>query len=146
MTMRSIETVMNEIVKPNSALANAENLFDVRSRVESLANDVDLLYRLVEDALGTSDASDPVSEPVAEKPEPVVLDLGRRDLARVKAMLGRWMTLSMLQHWLGAKSRSSAENFLWRLKSSEKYVVEAVPLNGGYRREKMYLISAKDAA
>ena len=66
MTMRSIETVMNEIVKPNSALANAENLFDVRSRVESLANDVDLLYRLVEDALGTSDASDPVSEPVAE--------------------------------------------------------------------------------
>ncbi len=146
MTMRSIETVMNEIVKPNSALANAENLFDVRSRVESLANDVDLLYRLVEDALGTSDASDPVSEPVAEKPEPVVLDLGRRDLARVKAMLGQWMTLSMLQHWLGAKSRSSAENFLWRLKSSEKYVVEAVPLNGGYRREKMYLISAKDAA
>lgn len=137
---------MNEIVKPNSALANAENLFDVRSRVESLANDVDLLYRLVEDALGTSDASDPVSEPVAEKPEPVVLDLGRRDLARVKAMLGQWMTLSMLQHWLGAKSRSSAENFLWRLKSSEKYVVEAVPLNGGYRREKMYLISAKDAA
>ena len=146
MTMRSIETVMNEIVKPNSALANAENLFDVRSRVESLANDVDLLYRLVEDALGTSDASDPVSEPVAEKPEPVVLDLGRRDLARVKAMLGQWMTLSMLQHWLGAKSRSSAENFLWRLKSSEKYVVEAVPLNGGYRREKMDLISAKDAA
>ena len=146
MTMRSIETVMNEIVKPNSALANAENLFDVRSRVESLANDVDLLYRLVEDALGTSDASDPVSEPVAEKPEPVVLDLGRRDLARVKAMLGQWMTLSMLQHWLGAKSRSSAENFLRRLKSSEKYVVEAVPLNGGYRREKMYLISAKDAA
>ena len=146
MTMRSIETVMNEIVKPNSALANAENLFDVRSRVESLANDVDLLYRLVEDALGTSDASDPVSEPVAEKPEPVVRDLGRRDLARVKAMLGQWMTLSMLQHWLGAKSRSSAENFLWRLKSSEKYVVEAVPLNGGYRREKMYLISAKDAA
>ena len=146
MTMRSIETVMNEIVKPNSALANAENLFDVRSRVESLANDVDLLYRLVEDALGTSDASDPVSEPVAEKPEPVVLDLGRRDLARVKAMLGQWMTLSMLQHWLGAKSRSSAENFLWRLKSSEKYVVEAVPLNGGYRRAKMYLISAKDAA
>ena len=146
MTMRSIETVMNEIVKPNSALANAENLFDVRSRVESLANDVDLLYRLVEDALGTSDASDPVSEPGAEKPEPVVLDLGRRELARVKAMLGQWMTLSMLQHWLGAKSRSSAENFLWRLKSSEKYVVEAVPLNGGYRREKMYLISAKDAA
>ena len=146
MTMRSIETVMNEIVKPNSALANAENLFDVRSRVESLANDVDLLYRLVEDALGTSDASDPVSEPVAEKPVPVVLDLGRRDLARVKAMLGQWMTLAMLQHWLGAKSRSSAENFLWRLKSSEKYVVEAVPLNGGYRREKMYLISAKDAA
>ena len=146
MTMRSIETVMNEIVKPNSALANAENLFDVRSRVESLANDVDLLYRLVEDALGTSDASAPVSEPLAEKPEPVVHDLGRRDLARVKAMLGQWMTLSMLQHWLGAKSRSSAENFLWRLKSSEKYVVEAVPLNGGYRREKMYLISAKDAA
>ena len=146
MTMRSIETVMNEIVKPNTAMANAENLFDVRSRVESLANDVDLLYRLVEDALGTSDASDPVSDPVAEKPEPVVLELGRRDLARVKAMVGQWMTLSMLQHWLGAKSRSSAENFLWRLKSSEKYVVEAVPLNGGYRREKMYLISAKDAA
>ena len=63
---------MNEIVKPNTAMANAENLFDVRSRVESLANDVDLLYRLVEDALGTSDASDPVSDPVAEKPEPVV--------------------------------------------------------------------------
>ena len=146
MTMRSIHTVMNEIVKPNTAMANAENLFDVRSRVESLANDVDLLYRLVEDALGTSDVSDPVSDPVAEKPEPVVLELGRRDLARVKAMLGQWMTLSMLQHWLGAKSRSSAENFLWRLKSSEKYVVEAVPLNGGYRREKMYLISAKDAA
>lgn len=146
MTMRSIETVMNEIVKPNTAMANAENLFDVRSRVESLANDVDLLYRLVEDALGTSDVSDPVSDPVAEKPEPVVLELGRRDLARVKAMVGQWMTLSMLQHWLGAKSRSSAENFLWRLKSSEKYVVEAVPLNGGYRREKMYLISAKDAA
>ena len=144
--MRSIETVMNEIVKPNTAMANAENLFDVRSRVESLANDVDLLYRLVEDALGTSDASDPVSDPVAEKPEPVVHELGRRDLARVKAMIGQWMTLSMLQHWLGAKSRNSAENFLWRLKSSEKYVVEAVPLNGGYRREKMYLISAKDAA
>lgn len=138
---------MNEIVKPNTAMASAENLFDVRARVESLANDVDLLYRLVEDALGSSDVSDDaVSEPVAEKPEPVVLDLGRRDLARVKAMLGQWMTLSMLQHWLGAKSRSSAENFLWRLKSSEKYVVEAVPLNGGYRREKMYLISAKDAA
>ena len=137
---------MNEIVKPNTAMANAENLFDVRSRVESLANDVDLLYRLVEDALGTSDASDPVSDPVAEKPEPVVLELGRRDLARVKAMLGQWMTLSMLQHWLGAKSRNSAENFLWRLKSSEKYVVEAVKLKGGYAREKMYIISEKDAA
>lgn len=146
MTMRSKETVMNEIVKPNTAMANAENLFDVRSRVESIANDVDLLFRLVEDALGATDSVEPVSDPVAEKPEPVVLELGRRDLARVKAMLGQWMTLSMLQHWLGAKSRSSAENFLWRLKSSEKYVVEAVPLNGGYRREKMYLISAKDAA
>ena len=145
--MRSIETVMNEIVKPNTAMANAENLFDVRSRVESLANDVDLLYRLVEDALGTTDNVEPVAdvEPATD-PEPVVHELGRRDLARVKAMIGQWMTLSMLQHWLGAKSRNSAENFLWRLKSSEKYVVEAVPLNGGYRREKMYLISAKDAA
>ena len=137
---------MNEIVKPNSALANAENLFDVRSRVESLANDVDLLYRLVEDALGTSDASDPVSDPVAEKPEPVVHELGRRDLARVKAMIGQWMTLSMLQHWLGVKNRQSAEHFLWRLKSSEKYVVESVKLKGGYAREKMYIISEKDAA
>ena len=137
---------MNEIVKPNTAMANAENLFDVRSRVESLANDVDLLYRLVEDALGTSDASDPVSDPVAEKPEPVVHELGRRDLARVKAMIGQWMTLSMLQHWLGVKNRQSAEHFLWRLKSSEKYVVESVKLKGGYAREKMYIISEKDAA
>ena len=53
---------MNEIVKPNSAMANSESLFDVRSRVESIANDVDLLFRLVEDALGTTDDVEPVSE------------------------------------------------------------------------------------
>ena len=138
---------MNEIVKPNTAMANAENLFDVRSRVESLANDVDLLYRLVEDALGTTDNVEPVAdvEPATD-PEPVVHELGRRDLARVKAMIGQWMTLSMLQHWLGVKNRQSAEHFLWRLKSSEKYVVESVKLKGGYAREKMYIISEKDAA
>lgn len=138
---------MNEIVKPNSALANAENLFDVRSRVESIANDVDLLFRLVEDALGTTDDVEPVSEPDPEPvAEPVVHELGHRDLKRVKAMLGQWMTLSMLQHWLGVTNRRSAEHFLWRLKSSEKYVVESVKLKGGYAREKMYIISEKDAA
>jgi len=138
---------MNEIVKPNTAMADAENLFDVRSRVESLAGDVDTLYRLLEDALGLQDSPEPESDPAPEtKPEPVVLELGRVDLARVKAMAGQWMTLSMLQHWMGCKSRASAENFLWRVKSSEKYVVESVKLNGGYAREKMYLITEKDAA
>lgn len=138
---------MNEIVKPNTAMANAENLFDVRSRVESLASDVDTLFRLLEDALGMEDQVEPVSEPELEPvAEPVVHELGRRDLARVKAMLNQWMTLSMLQHWLGVKNRQSAEHFLWRLKSSEKYVVESVKLKGGYAREKMYIISEKDAA
>ena len=81
---------MNEIVKPNSAMANAETLFDLKSKVETMSSDVEALVELVEDAL-SSDAVD-VSE-VPTKVEPVsnveTPELGSRDVKR----LAEWLIL-----------------------------------------------------
>ena len=136
---------MNEIVKPNTAMANAETLFDLKSKVETMSSDVEALVELVEDAL-SSDAVD-VSE-VPTKVEPVskveTFELGSRDVKRLAEWVDTWMTLEMLQYFLGAKGRNSASAFLQRVKASGQYEVEVVKLP--YGRQRMYKIVAKVAA
>lgn len=136
---------MNEIVKPNSAMANAESLFDLKSKVETMSSDVEALVELVEDAL--SSGSLDVSE-VPTKVEPVsnveTFELGSRDVKRLAEWVDTWMTLEMLQFFLGAKVRTSASAFLQRVKASGQYEVEVVKLP--YGRQRMYKIVAKAAA
>ena len=131
---------MNEVVKPNSAKANAEIYFDLKNKVETVASDVETLFELVEATMPKT-----VSVPtVISHPEKFVLS--PTDVERAENWKGQWMTLSMIQYFLGAKSRKSAYQFFWRIEKSGDYEVRAVKLNPGKSREKMYKILDKAAS
>ena len=129
---------MNEIVKPNTAMANAETLFDLKNKVESVASDVDTLFGLLADAttVGTTNVTQLAAPAVEEK----TFELSATDRKRAEEWEGQWMTLSMVQYFLGSKNRNSAGTFLWRLEKSGEYEVKVVKLFPGKSREKMYQI------
>lgn len=128
---------MNEIVKPNTAVANAETLLDLKAKVESVATDVDTLFGLLDDAITVGSTN------VAKLAEPteVHIELSPTDRKRAEEHEGKWMTLSMIQYYLKSKLRKSARTFLWRLEKSGEYEVKSVLLQPGKSREKMYQIA-----
>ena len=129
---------MNEIVKPNTATANAETLFDLKIKVDAVVSDVDTLFGLLADAttLGTTNVAQLATPAVEEK----TFELSPTDRKRAEEWEGQWMTLSMVQYFLGSKNRNSAGTFLWRLEKSGEYEVKVVKLFPGKSREKMYQI------
>ncbi len=127
---------MNEIVKPNAAMAEAATLIDLRSNLSNVARDVDTLFRLFEDLIENSNSS---PAPVEEAPKRTVIVLGKRELAKLPALIAEgWMTLDMLQVFLDAKSRHSAENFLSKVRYADGYNVICQKLPRG--KAKMYKI------
>lgn len=133
---------MNEIVKPNAAYGEAATLIDLKSNLSNVARDVDTLFKLFEDLIETtSNASD---LPKIESKKPNVVVLGKRDLAKLPALIEEsWMTLDMLQIFLASTqknmpSRHTAENFLYRVRHSADYAVLSMKLPKG--KAKMYKI------
>lgn len=133
---------MNEIVKPNAALANAANLIELMSNLSNVARDVDTLFRLVEDL---SESTNAEATPVVAEPKRTVIVLGKRELAKLPALIAEgWMTLDMLQVFLDAKSRHSAENFLSKVRYADGFNVICQKLPRG--KAKMYKIVYADQA